>query len=69
MGGALVEVTADQLATVVIEEAVRRAGIEGSEVDQVIFGQAKQSADASNIARVSALRAGLPITVPAYTVN
>jgi len=62
-------VNADQLAAVVIEEAVRRAGIDGAEVDQVILGQAKQSPDASNIARVSALRAGLPVTVPAYTVN
>lgn len=69
LGGALMNVNADQLAAVVIEEAVRRAGIDGAEVDQVILGQAKQSPDASNIARVSALRAGLPVTVPAYTVN
>ena len=37
-------------------------------VDEVIFGQTKQSADAANLARVAALKAGLPVEVPAYTV-
>lgn len=69
MGGALIDVPAEHLAAVVLRAAIKRAGIEASAVDQVILGQAKQSPDASNIARVAALEAEYPIDVPAYTVN
>jgi acetyl-CoA C-acetyltransferase len=58
----------DDLAKVVISAAVQRAGVDPGDVDEVIMGQAKQSADAANLARVAALKAGLPIEVPAYTV-
>jgi acetyl-CoA C-acetyltransferase len=68
MGGALRDVQPEDLAKVVIEEAIRRAGVEPEAIDEVIIGQAKQSADAANLARVAALRAGLPVEVPAYTV-
>jgi acetyl-CoA C-acetyltransferase len=68
MGGSLKSVLPEDLAKIVIEAAVKRAGIDVARVDEVIFGQAKQSADAANLARVAALRAGIPIEVPAYTV-
>lgn len=69
LGGSLVNQNADYLAKVVIEELIRKTAIPLNEVDEVILGQAKQSADQSNIARVAALRANLPIEVPAYTVH
>ena len=68
IGGALKDVQAEDLAKLVIAEAIDRAGIDPGAVDEVIFGQTKQSADAANLARVAALRAGLPVEVPAYTV-
>jgi acetyl-CoA C-acetyltransferase len=68
LGGGLKDVEPDILGKIVIEEAIKRAGIEPGEVDEVIMGQTKQSADAANLARVAALRAGVPIEVPAYTV-
>ncbi len=68
IGGGLKDVQPEDLAKVVIEAAIQRAGVEPEAVDEVIIGQAKQSADAANLARVAALRAGLPVEVPAYTV-
>ncbi|MDR3222078.1 MAG: acetyl-CoA C-acetyltransferase [Candidatus Accumulibacter sp.] len=68
MGGTLKNVQAEELARIVIEASIKRAGIDAARLDEVIFGQAKQSADAANLARVAALRAGIPIEVPAYTV-
>jgi acetyl-CoA C-acetyltransferase len=68
IGGSLKDVQPEDLAKVVIEAAIQRAGVAPEAVDEVIIGQAKQSADAANLARVSALRAGLPVEVPAYTV-
>ena len=68
LGGGLKDVEPEDLAKIVINEAICRAGIEPAEVDEVIMGQTKQSADAANLARVASLKAGLPIEVPAYTV-
>ena len=68
LGGGLKDVEPEDLGKIVIKEAITRAGIEPGEVDEVILGQTKQSADAANLARVAALKAGLPIEVPAYTV-
>lgn len=68
MGGTLKDVTVDHLAEKVIRELMARTN-KNIEVDEVILGQAKQSADTSNLARLAALRAGLPITVPGYTVH
>jgi acetyl-CoA C-acetyltransferase len=68
LGGGIKDVEPDILGQIVIEEAIRRAGIEPGDVDEVIMGQTKQSADAANLARVAALRAGVPIEVPAYTI-
>ena len=68
IGGSLKDVQPEDLAKVVIEAAVARAGVEPASIDEVIIGQTKQSADAANLARVAALKAGIPIEVPAYTV-
>jgi acetyl-CoA C-acetyltransferase len=68
LGGTIRDIQADDLSKIVMEEAIKRAGIEPVVIDEVIFGQAKQSCDAANLARVAALKAGIPIEVPAYTV-
>jgi acetyl-CoA C-acetyltransferase len=68
LGGALKDVQPEELARVVIAAAVGRAGVEPASVDEVVVGQTKQSADAANLARVAALKAGFPVEVPAYTV-
>ncbi|MCS0543332.1 hypothetical protein NXY55_25455, partial [Aeromonas veronii] len=69
IGGTLSTVLVDYLAAKVIEETIHRSGIPIDLVDEVIFGQAKQSADSSNLARLALLRAGLPKKVPGYTLH
>lgn len=69
LGGALGNVTADLLAASVLEAVVKKADLSKELVDEVIMGQAKQSSDASNLARVAMLRAGFPVEVPGYTVH
>lgn len=69
MGGALKDVPSDFLAAKVIEEVVSRANIDKSAVGEVILGQTKQTSDQPNIGRLAALRAGLPVDVPGYTVH
>ncbi|MFI6595943.1 thiolase family protein [Nonomuraea sp. NPDC050536] len=69
-GGALAGVRADDLAALVVREAVARAGVPGEAVDEVILGAANQAGeDNRNVARMAALLAGLPEQVPGYTVN
>jgi acetyl-CoA C-acetyltransferase len=60
---------ASDLAAAVIKEAVSRAGIKGDQVDQVVLGCVGQVMEDGYIARHAAVKAGLPIEVPAYTVN
>jgi acetyl-CoA C-acetyltransferase len=69
IGGVFRDILAVELARTVLEEVVKRSGIEKSIVDEIILGQAKQSTDAPNIARVAALEGGFPEEVPAYTVH
>lgn len=69
-GGALASVRPDDLAAIVIREAVARAGIDGAQVEDVILGCANQAGeDNRNVARMAALLAGLPETVGGQTVN
>lgn len=68
-GGSLKDVTADALATLVIGEVIRRAGIDAGIVDDVVMGQAYQNGEAANIARLAALRAGLPEGACGITVD
>ena len=69
-GGALAETRADDLAASVITAILERSKISGGEIDEVIFGAANQSGDDNrNLARMALLLAGMPNTVPGYTVN
>ncbi|BCJ48914.1 putative beta-ketoadipyl-CoA thiolase [Actinoplanes sp. NBRC 14428] len=69
-GGALAGVRPDDLAALAVGEAVRRAGVPGDVIDEVILGAANQAGeDNRNVARMAVLLAGLPETVPGYTVN
>ncbi|WP_329252216.1 acetyl-CoA C-acyltransferase [Streptomyces canus] len=69
-GGALASVRPDDLAALVVGEAVRRAGLPADSVDEVILGAANQAGeDNRDVARMAVLLAGLPHTVPGYTVN
>ncbi|WP_030302950.1 thiolase family protein [Streptomyces katrae] len=68
--GALASVRPDDLAALVVGEAVRRSGIPADTVDEVILGAANQAGeDNRDVARMAVLLAGLPDTVPGYTVN
>ncbi|WP_422733800.1 thiolase family protein [Micromonospora sp. WMMD558] len=68
--GALAGVRPDDLAALVVGEAVRRAGADPSTIDEVALGAANQAGeDNRNVARMAVLLAGLPDHVPGYTVN
>ncbi|WP_279366512.1 thiolase family protein [Microbacterium testaceum] len=69
-GGALASVRPDDLAALVVAEAVDRAGVPGEAIDDVILGAANQAGeDNRNIARMAVLLAGLPDSIPGLTVN
>jgi 3-oxoadipyl-CoA thiolase len=69
-GGALAGVRPDDLAAHVVGEVVRRAGVPGDAIDEVVLGAANQAGeDNRNVARMAVLLAGLPDEVPALTVN
>jgi acetyl-CoA C-acetyltransferase len=68
-GGALADVKATELGRVVIENTLKRAGIDGSDVDEVIMGNVLQAGVGMNPARQSAIAAGIPDSVPSFTVN
>lgn len=69
LGGSLKDVPPEDLASLVVRESLNRAGIHDTQIDEVILGHAKQSADNPNIARLASLKAGLPVELPAYTVH
>ena len=68
MGGTLKPVKANELAGVVMNELIRRTGIDKGLVDEVILGQCRQSSDESNMARLAALKAGFPVSTSGQTV-
>ncbi len=69
-GGALANVRPDDMAAHVLRELVARTGIDPGLIDDVLLGAANQAGeDNRNVARMAALLAGLPITVPGQTVN
>src|SRR3990170_7242536 len=69
-GGALARVRPDDLAAIVIRAAVERSGVRPDAIDDVILGCANQAGeDNRNVARMSALLAGLPVEVGGQTVN
>ena len=69
MGGSLVGVETPQLATIVVKEAMRRAGIAPEAVDEVILGCVYQAGIGQNVARQASVYAGIPVSVPAFTLN
>jgi acetyl-CoA C-acetyltransferase len=68
-GGGLMNVHAIELGATAIKAAVERARIAPSDVDEVVMGCTVHVGEDTNIARLCSLKAGLPIEVPAYTVN
>jgi acetyl-CoA C-acetyltransferase len=68
-GGTLAQVNPEDLADVAIRGALERAGISKESVNTVILGHVRSTTRANNIARVAALKAGIPVSTPAYTVN
>ncbi|BBO68052.1 acetyl-CoA acetyltransferase [Desulfosarcina alkanivorans] len=68
-GGTLKSLNGPFLASVAMQEAIRRAGIDPSIIDDVRFGCCLEHHDNLNVARVGALMAGIPNTVPAVTMN
>ncbi len=68
-GGSLKGFTATDLGTVVVQESLKRAGVEADVVNEVIMGNALQAGLGENPARQCAIRASIPIEVPSFTVN
>jgi len=69
MGSDLAPLGADELGRIAVNALLTRTGVDPAIVDEVIFGCVAQPADAANVARVIALRAGIPESVPAITVH
>lgn len=68
-GGSLKDVAAVDLGATVIKEAIKRAGIKGEQVQEVIMGNVLQAGLGQNPARQAVIKAGLPVEVPAFTLN
>ena len=67
--GVYAGVTADYLGQTVISEALRRAAVEPGEVSEIVLGQVLTAGQGQNPARQAAVRAGIPVEVPAYVIN
>lgn len=68
-GGSLKDIPSSELGAIVIKEAVNRAGIKPELVEEVVMGNVIQAAQGQNVARQAAVKAGLPVEVPAMTIN
>ncbi|MBU5625574.1 acetyl-CoA C-acetyltransferase [Oscillibacter sp. MSJ-2] len=68
-GGALKNTPAADLGAIVVKEALNRAGVSPEQVDEVMFGCILTAAQGQNVARQVAIKAGVPYSVPAYTVG
>jgi len=68
-GGSLAKVPASELGAIVIKEVLARAGVKPDQVDEVIMGQVLTAGVGQNPARQAVIKAGLPVTVPAMTIN
>jgi acetyl-CoA C-acetyltransferase len=68
-GGALKDIPAHKLGSIVIKEAIGRAGIDPSKIDEVMMGNVLQVGQGQNPARQAAMNAGIPTEVPAVTLN
>ncbi len=68
-GGALKDLDAPHLGSVVIREALHRCGIEDRQIDEIIMGNVYQAGIGPNPARIAAVKAGIPYEIPSMTVN
>ena len=68
-GGSLKDVPATEMGAIVVKEALNRAGVKPEQVDEVMFGCILTAAQGQNVARQASIKAGIPFSVPAYTVG
>ncbi|WP_374622139.1 acetyl-CoA C-acetyltransferase [Pandoraea sp.] len=68
-GGSLAKVAAPDLGAIVIDEVLKRAKLKGEDVSEVIMGQVLTAGSGQNVARQASIKAGLPMMVPAMTIN
>ena len=68
-GGSLKDVPATEMGAIVVKEALNRAGVKPEQVDEVMFGCILTAAQGQNVARQVSIKAGIPFSVPAYTVG
>ncbi|TXD86559.1 acetyl-CoA C-acetyltransferase [Mitsuaria sp. TWR114] len=68
-GGTLSKMPASELGAIVIQELLRRSGLQGEQINEVILGQVLTAGVGQNPARQAVIKAGLPVTVPALTIN
>ena len=68
-GGTLKDLSASDLGAIVIREAIARAGIQAKDLGDVIMGCVLQAGAGMNVARQAAIKAGVPVEVPAETIN
>ncbi|RMF94465.1 MAG: acetyl-CoA C-acetyltransferase [Candidatus Schekmanbacteria bacterium] len=68
-GGTLKDVPAAEIGTIAAKEAIKRAGIEPSDIDELIFGCVLQANLGQSVARQISVKAGIPVEVPAFTLN
>lgn len=68
-GGSLKDISAVDLGSLVIKKAIERAGLEPEQVDEVIMGNVLGAGLGQNVARQMSVHAGVPVTVPAFTIN
>ena len=68
-GGAFKDVSAVELGTAVVKEAISRANISANDVDELIFGNVLQAGLGQNVARQVSIHSGLPVEVPSFTLN
>ena len=67
-GGTIKDITPEELARVVVQGILDRSGVDPKKIDEVILGHCRQSSDNPNVARIAALRCGIPEETPASTV-
>jgi acetyl-CoA C-acetyltransferase len=68
-GGSLASLTAADMGVVAAKAAIERAGVQPEQVEETIFGNARQAGGGPNVARQISVRSGIPQEVPAFTVN
>ncbi len=68
-GGTLKDTPAVELGSLVMQEALKRAGLNGEQLDEVVFGCVLQAAQGQNVARQAMIKAGIPKEVTAFTIN